>query len=231
MKTIGLIGGLSWESTVEYYRLLNESVKAKLGGLHSAKILLYSFDFAEIEALQHQGDWDQATELMIEAAQKLETGKADCVLICSNTMHKMADAVQANINIPLLHIADPTAKKIVARGFYKIGLLGTRFTMEQEFYKGRLTDKYGLEVVIPNQQDVELVHNIIYQELCLGKVESVSKNCYKQIIETLVSQGAEAIVLGCTEIMLLVQQADSAVPLFDTTAIHAEAAVDYAIQG
>ncbi|NJN58260.1 MAG: aspartate/glutamate racemase family protein [Leptolyngbyaceae cyanobacterium SL_5_9] len=230
MKTIGLIGGLSWESTVEYYRLLNEAVKAKLGGLHSAKILLYSFDFAEIETLQHQGDWDQATELVIEAAQKLETGKADCVLIGSNTMHKMADAVQANINIPLLHIADPTAKKIVAHGFRKIGLLGTRFTMEQEFYKGRLADKYGLEVVIPNQQDVELVHNIIYQELCLGKVELASKNCYKQVIETLVSQGAEAIILGCTEIMLLVQQADSAVPLFDTTAIHAEAAVDYAIQ-
>jgi len=231
MKTIGLIGGLSWESTVEYYRLLNESVKAKLGGLHSAKILLYSFDFAEIETLQHQGNWDQATYLMIEAAQKLEKGKADFVLICSNTMHKMADAVQANNNIPLLHIADPTAEKILAHGFDKIGLLGTRFTMEQDFYKGRLTDKYGLEVIIPNQQDIELIHNIIYQELCLGEIKSESKKHYIRVMETLVSQGAEAIILGCTEIMLLIQQADSAVPLFDTTAIHAEAAVEYAIQG
>lgn len=230
MKTIGLIGGLSWESTVEYYRLLNESVKAKLGGLHSAKILLYSFDFAEIETLQHQGNWDQATRLMIEAAQKLEKGKADFLLICSNTMHKMADAVQADISIPLLHIADPTAEKILAHGFHKIGLLGTRFTMEQDFYRGRLANKYGLEVIIPNQQDVEVVHNIIYQELCLGEIKLESKKHYIQIMETLVSQGVEAIILGCTEIMLLIQPADSAVPLFDTTAIHAEAAVEYAIQ-
>lgn len=230
MKTIGLIGGLSWESSAEYYRLLNESVKSKLGSLHSAKILMYSFDFAEIENLQHQGNWDQATQLMIEAAQNLEKGKADFVLICSNTMHKMADAVQHSVKIPLLHIADSTAEKIVAHGFRKIGLLGTRFTMEQDFYKGRLIEKYGLEVIIPNQQDIESVHDIIYQELCLGKVELESKNRYKQIIETLVFQGAEAIILGCTEIMLLIQQEDSAVPLFDTTAIHAEAAVECAIQ-
>ena len=229
MKTIGLIGGMSWESSLEYYRIINEQVKEKLGGLHSAKSLMYSVDFYEIEKLQHQGNWSEATKLMIDAAQRLEKGGADFVVICSNTMHKMADDVQKSINIPLLHIADATAEKIRAKGIKKIGLLGTKFTMEEEFYKGRLIEKYGLEVLIPNEEDRKIVHDVIYNELCLGKINQPSKDQFIRIIDGLVGKGAEAVILGCTEIPLLVKQADVKVLLFDTTRIHAESAVEYSL--
>ena len=229
MKTIGLIGGMSWESSIEYYRITNETVRAKLGGLHSAKCIMYSVDFAEIEALQHQARWEEATELMIAAAQSVEKGGADFVVICTNTMHKLADEVQRHIQIPILHIADATAEKIQAQGLKTVGLLGTKFTMEEDFYKGRLTQKYGLEVMIPIAEERELVHRVIFDELCLGKVKQSSKAQYVSIMERLANDGAEGIILGCTEIGLLVQQEDSPVPLFDTTTIHALAAVERAL--
>ncbi len=230
MKTIGLIGGMSWESSLEYYRIINEQIKEKLGGLHSAKSLMYSVDFDEIEKLQHQGNWQEATKLMIDAAQRLEKGGANFVVICTNTMHKMADDVQSNIKIPLLHIADATAEKIKAQGLKKIGLLGTKFTMEEDFYKGRLINKYGLEVLIPNEEDRQIVHDVIYHELCLGKVNQSSKDQFIRIIDELVDNGAEAVILGCTEIPLLVKQEDVKVLLFDTTRIHAESAVEYSLK-
>jgi aspartate racemase len=229
LKTIGMIGGMSWESSIEYYRLVNEGVRDRLGKLHSAVSLMYSVDFAEIEALQHQGRWQEATECMVQAARLLEKGGADFVVICTNTMHKMADQVQASIGIPVLHIADATAERIKARGFRHVGLLGTRFTMEEDFYRGRLVDKHGLEVLIPNAPDRAIVHRIIYEELVVGVIDSKSKAEYARIIKDLERQGAEAIILGCTEIGLLVKQIDAAVPLFDTTRIHAEAAVDFAL--
>ncbi len=229
MKTIGLIGGLSWESSLEYYRIINETVKATLGGLHSAKCILYSFDFEEIETLQHQGAWDKATDRMIEAAQSLEQGGADFIIICSNTMHKMADDVQRNIQIQILHIADATAEQIVAQGIKTVGLLATGFTMEQEFYKGRLTQKYGLNVLVPPQDERKVIHDVIYNELCRGIINPVSREYYRAAIAHLVSSGAQAIILGCTEIMLLVKPEDSTVPQFDTTTIHARAAVEYAL--
>jgi aspartate racemase len=230
MKTIGLIGGMSWESSLEYYRIINEEVKRKLGGLHSAKILMYSVDFEEIEELQHRGRWDEATKLMIEAAQRLDKGGADFIMICSNTMHKMSGEVRKNIGIPLLHIGDATAEKIKEMGFKKVGLLGTRFTMEEDFYKGRLTSRYGLEVVIPDEKERQMVHDIIYKELCLGVINPSSKDQVCKIIQNLVRDGAEGIILGCTEIPLLIRQEDVKVPLFDTTKIHAESAVEYAFK-
>ena len=230
MKTIGLIGGMSWESSLEYYRIINEEVKRKLGGLHSAKILMYSVDFEEIEKVQHQGKWDEATKLMIEAAQRLEKGGADFVVICSNTMHKMSGEVEKNIGIPLLHIADATADKIKEVSFKKVGLLGTRFTMEEDFYKGRLKERYSLEVVVPDEKGRQIVHDIIYKELCLGVIKPSSKDQIYEIIQNLVKDGAEGIILGCTEIPLLIQQEDVKVPLFDTTRIHAESAVEYALK-
>lgn len=230
MKTIGLIGGMSWESSLEYYRIINEQVKEKLGGLHSAKSLMYSVDFDEIEKLQHQGNWQEASKLMIDAAQRLEKGGAYFVVICTNTMHKMADDVQNNIKIPLLHIADATAEKIKAQGLKKIGLLGTKFTMEEDFYKGRLINKYGLEVLIPNKEDRQIVHDVIYHELCLGKINQFSKDQFIRIIDELVYNGAEAVILGCTEIPLLVKQEDVKILLFDTTRIHAESAVEYSLK-
>jgi len=230
MKTIGLIGGMSWESSLEYYRIINEQVKEKLGGLHSAKSLMYSVDFEEIERLQHQGNWKEATKLMIDAAKRLEKGGADFVIICTNTMHKMADAVQDSIKIPLLHIADATAERIKAKGLKKIGLLGTRFTMEEDFYKGRLIKKYGLNVIIPDEKDRQTVHDMIYHELCLGKVNQSSKDRFIKIINKLVDDGAEAVILGCTEIPLLVRQKDVKILLFDATRIHAESAVEYALR-
>jgi aspartate racemase len=230
MKTIGLIGGMSWESSLEYYRIINEAVKEKLGDLHSAKSLMFSVDFAEVEVLQREGRWQEATRAMIEAARSVETGGADFLIICTNTMHKMADEVQASIAIPLLHIADATAEVIKARGFKRIGLLGTRFTMEQDFYRGRLVEKFGLDVLIPEAADREIVHRIIYEELVLGKIKPASKAEYLRIIAALEQAGAEAIILGCTEIGLLVSQADCSLPLFDTTRIHALAAVQYALQ-
>lgn len=229
MKTIGLIGGMSWESSLEYYRIINETTKAKLGGLHSARCILYSVDFAEIETLQHQDRWEEAAQLMVTAGKSLERAGADFVVLCTNTMHKLADEMQSNIDIPLLHIADPTAEKIKAAGLKKIGLLGTRFTMEHDFYKGRLIAKYGLDVLTPNSQDREEVHRVIYDELCLGVVKQESREQYIQIMEKLVQAGAEGIILGCTEIELLVHDGDGRVPLFPTTTIHAIAAVEYAL--
>jgi aspartate racemase len=230
MKTIGLIGGMSWESSQEYYRIINETARKRLGGLHSVQSLMFSFDFAEIEELQHAGNWDEATRRMVEAAQNLEKGGADFVLICTNTMHKMAKEVQDGIKIPLLHIADPTGQAIKARDITKIGLLGTKYTMEHDFYKGRLIDEFGLEVIVPNEQDRQTVHEIIYDELCLGVVKEDSKKQYQRIIKKLREQGAEGVILGCTEIMLLIQQADTDLPIFDTTRIHAETAVTLALQ-
>ena len=229
MKTIGLIGGMSWESSSEYYRILNETVKAKLGGFHSAKCILYSVDFAEIEALQHQDRWGEAAQILIEAAKSLESGGADCIVLCTNTMHKVADDIQANTLIPFLHIADATAKMIQASGIRKVGLLGTRFTMEEDFYKGRLALKHGLQVIIPNDQDRQTVHRVIYDELVIGKISQESKEHYLDIIERLIQEGAQGVILGCTEIGLLVQDGDCRLPLFDTTRIHAVAAVEYAL--
>lgn len=228
-KVIGLIGGMSWESSSEYYRIINQTVRERLGGLRSARCLMWSFDFGEIEALQHAGRWDDATALMIDAAQRLERGGADFFLICTNTMHRMADQVQAAVGIPLLHIADPTAERIKARGFKRVGLLGTAFTMEQDFYKGRFTDRHGLDVLVPEAEDRATVHRIIYDELVQGRVESASRDAYRKVIARLIERGAEAVILGCTEIMLLVKPEDSRVPLFDTTGIHAEAAVERAL--
>jgi aspartate racemase len=225
-QVIGLLGGMSWESSAEYYRIINETVRDRLGGLHSARCLMWSFDFAEIEALQHVGDWDGATVRMIEAAQSLERGGADFVVICTNTMHKMADAVQAAIGIDLLHIADPTAEAIKRAGIGKVGLLGTAFTMEQEFYRGRLERRHGLSVLIPGPDDRRVVHDIIYRELVQGVVTAASREAYRGVIARLVADGAEAVILGCTEIMLLVKPEDCEVALFDTTALHAAAAVD-----
>jgi len=229
MKTIGMVGGMSWESSSEYYRIVNETVKTKLGGLHSAKCVMYSVDFSEIEALQRQGNWDKATQLMIEAARHVEAGGADFVIICTNTMHKMAGEVQKNIGIPLLHIADATAEVVKARGLHKIGLLGTRFTMEEDFYRGRLAEKYGLDVIIPQADDRAIVHSVIYDELVLGRINPASRAEYQRIIETLIEAGAQGIILGCTEIGLLVKDEDSRVSLFDTTRIHAVKAVEYAL--
>lgn len=229
MKTIGLIGGMSWESSIEYYRIINETVKAKLGGLHSSKSIMYSVDFADIEVLQHQGKWHDAAQILAEAAKKLEKGGADFVIICTNTMHKVADDIQAHIHIPILHIADATARRIKDSGIRRIGLLGTRFTMEDAFYKDRLIQKYGLDVIIPDVQGREIVHHVIYDELVIGKIREESRKQYADIIEGLVKDGAEGVILGCTEIGLLVHQKDCRVPLFDTARIHAEAAVEYAL--
>jgi aspartate racemase len=230
MKTIGLIGGMSWESSIEYYRIINEITKKKLGGLHSAKSLMYSVDFAEVEILQHQGRWAEAAKMLIEAAKNLQNGGADFIVLCTNTMHKVADDIQASIKIPFLHIADATAQRVKNSGIQKLGLLGTRFTMEEDFYKGRLSQNYGLKVSVPNPQGREIIHRVIFDELVLGKIEQSSKAQFIDIIEQLVSQGAEGVILGCTEIGLLIHQEDCQVPLFDTTRIHAEAAVEYAFQ-
>jgi aspartate racemase len=229
VKTIGLIGGMSWESSIEYYRIINETAKTKLGGLHSAKSIMYSVDFGEIEPLQNQGRWEEAAQLMVAAGQSLERAGADFVVLCTNTMHKLADAVQTNIHIPLLHIADATAQKIKAASLRKIGLLGTRFTMEQDFYKGRLTDTHDLEVLTPDITERETIHRVIYDELCQGIVKEESRKKYLTIIEKLVQAGSEGIILGCTEIELLVHDGDSRVPLFPTAKIHAIAAVEYAL--
>ena len=230
MKVIGLIGGMSRESSLEYYRIINETVNEKLWNLHSAKVLLFSVDFEEIERLQHQGEREKLTEIMIEAGKRLERWGAEMLLICTNTMHKMADDVAKNVGIPLLHIADATAEKIKEKKYQKIWLLGTKFTMEQEFYKGRLQDKYGLEIITPSEADRNRVHTIIYDELCKWILTPESKTTYLRIIETLVHNGAEAVILWCTEISLLVQQGDISIPLFDTTRIHAESAVIEALK-
>jgi aspartate racemase len=230
MKTIGLIGGMSWESSLEYYRIINETTKRKLGGFHSAKSILYSVDFEEIERLQHQGAWDDLTKIMIRAAQSLERAGAELLVICTNTMHKMADDVQTSIRIPLLHIADATAEQIKLLNLHTVGLLGTKFTMEQDFYRGRLSEKFGLEVLIPADDERDIVHRVIYDELCLGKIRESSKFEYLRTINNLVKRGAQGIILGCTEIPLLLKQEDVAVPIFDTTTIHAKHAVEVALK-
>jgi len=230
MKTIGMIGGMSWESSIEYYRIVNEAVKERLGDLHSAKSVMVSVDFAEIEKLQREGRWEQATRAMVAAARSVEAGGADFLIICTNTMHKMAEEVQQGIGIPLLHIADATAEVINTRGLHRVGLLGTRFTMEEDFYRGRLLEKFHLGVLIPEAADREIVHRVIYDELVLGKIQPASKAEYLRIIAGLAEAGAEGIILGCTEFGLLISQADSRLPLFDTTRIHALAAVEYALQ-
>ena len=229
MKMIGLIGGMSWESSAEYYRILNQGVRDRLGPTASARCILWSFDFSEIERLQHVGDWPALTERMIDAARRLEAAGAEMLVICTNTMHRMADSVQAAVSVPLLHIADPTAERIKATGFHRVGLLGTAFTMEQDFYKGRLAERHGLEVLVPDEADRATVHRIIYEELVAGIVTPASREAYRAIIARLVARGAEAVILGCTEIMLLVGPADCAVPTFDTTAIHARRAAEFAI--
>jgi aspartate racemase len=229
MKTIGLIGGMSWESSIEYYRMINESVREKLGGLHSARVVMFSFDFDEIVRLQKADNWDRATELLSQAARALETAGADVILICTNTMHKIAADVKESTSIPLLHIASATGVQVQKQGIKKIGLLGTRFTMEQSFYKGILTDEFAFEVIVPDENDRVVIHDIIFNELCRGKILMESRAKYLTIINSLKARGAEGIILGCTEIGLLVHDNDVDLPIFDTTRIHAEAAVDFAL--
>lgn len=228
MKTIGLVGGMSWESTALYYRLINEGVKARLGGLHSAKIVLYSVDFQEIEALQHAGDWDRAGEVLAAAGRAVEAAGADFLLICTNTMHRVAEQVESAISIPLLNLADATAERILARGMRTVGLLGTAFTMEQDFYRGRLENR-GIEVLVPGAADRAVVHRVIYEELCQGRVKEGSRAEYLRIIDALGERGAEGVIEGCTEIVMLVDERHTHMPLFDTTAIHADEAVRLAL--
>ena len=229
MKTIGLLGGMSWESTALYYQSINQLVKKELGGLHSAQIAMVSVDFQGIEELQHRGEWDEAGEVLSKAAKQIEAAGADFLLICTNTMHKVAPQIEAAIEIPLLHIADATADEIKKQGIKTIGLLGTRFTMEQDFYAGRLADKHGLKVLIPEENDREIVHRVIYDELVLGEVKDASRAEYLRIMDQLQSEGAEGVIEGCTEIVMLVQQEHTSIPLFDTTAIHARKAVEMAL--
>ncbi len=229
MKTIGLIGGMSWESTVPYYRAINEAVRARLGGLHSARLVLYSVEFEQIEGLQRAGRWDVAGEVLGDAGRALASAGADFLLICANTMHKVAPTVEAAAGLPLLHIADATAEAILAAGHRTVGLLGTRYTMEQEFYRERLAHPHGLEVLVPDAPDRDVVHRVIFDELCHGQVLEASRAEYRRIMAALVSRGAEAVILGCTEISLLVAATDATVPLFDTTLIHARRAVDWAL--
>lgn len=230
MKTVGLLGGMSWESSLEYYRIINELVKERLGGAHSCKSIMYSVDFAEIEELQHKGKWNELTEMMIDGARKIEKGGADFLLICTNTMHKMAEEVENSINIPLIHIADVTAERIKNKDIKRVGLLGTRFTMEEDFYKGRLKEKHNIDVITPDSSEQEKIHQNIFEELVQGKIKESSRSQYRKIIKKLVKRGAEGVILGCTEIPLLVRDEDSEVPLFDTTRIHAMAAVKRALE-
>jgi aspartate racemase len=230
MKTIGLLGGMSWESTLSYYKLINQGVNRELGGLHSAKICLNSVDFAEIEQLQHLGEWQQTADILTAAAQSIEAAGADCLLICTNTMHKVAPQISAAITIPLIHIADATAQQLILDGVRRVGLLGTQFTMAEDFYKGRLRDKFDIEVIIPDEVEQQLVHKVIYTELCHGSIRPESRQQYVAIIEKLQQQGAQAVILGCTEIALLVQQQHTCVPLYDTTAIHGQSAVRFALK-
>ncbi len=229
MKTIGLIGGMSWESTIPYYRLINEVVRERLGGLHSARIILYSVDFHEIERLQETGEWETAGALLAGIAQTLESGGADFLVLCTNTLHKVAAMIESAVRIPLLHIADPSAEAIKAAGFSTVGLLGTRFTMEEAFYRDRLHKTHGLRVIVPDREDREIVHRVIFEELCRGHLAASSRQQYREIIGKLVDQGAEAVILGCTEISLLVEASDASVPLFDTTRLHALAAAEWAL--
>ena len=229
MKTIGLIGGMSWESTVTYYKIINETVKKKLGGLHSAKCILYSVDFQEIEECQANGNWEKSGEILGEAANNLEKVGADFIVICTNTMHKVVNQIKEKISIPILHIAEMTAEKILEKGLKNIALLGTKYTMEQDFYKSKLIEK-GINVIIPDKNDIEIINEVIYDELCLGTINSDSKKKFLEIVDKLRSKGAEGIILGCTEIGLLIKNEDTDVPLFDTAIIHAEQAAIYSIK-
>ncbi|MCA9728869.1 MAG: aspartate/glutamate racemase family protein [Candidatus Eisenbacteria bacterium] len=228
MKTIGLIGGMSWESTLPYYRRINERVRERLGGLHSARLVLYSVDFQEIERLQHADRWDEAGIVLVRAAQALAAAGADFLVLCTNTMHKVAPAIES-VGLPLYHIADATAEVVRTAGVSRVGLLGTRFTMEQEFYRGRLEEKHHIAVLTPDEKDRDLVHRVIYDELCLGVIRDDSRRGYRAVIDRLAARGAQGIILGCTEIALLVAPADSPVPVFDTCAIHADGAADLAL--
>nr|WP_315476087.1 aspartate/glutamate racemase family protein [uncultured Undibacterium sp.] len=230
MKTLGLIGGMSWESTIPYYREINQTVKQALGGLHSAKVIIFSVDFHEIEVLQRSGDWESAGEILANAAQALERAGADMLVLCTNTMHKVAPAIEAAVAIPLCHIADPTAEEIKTHGYQRVALLGTRFTMEQAFYKDRLQQAHGLDVITPDEADRQVIHRIIYEELCLGNIQESSRQEYIRIIDNLIKNGAQAIILGCTEISLLINQSHVSVPLFDTTALHARKAALWALK-
>ncbi len=229
MKTLGLLGGMSWESTVPYYRIINETVRERLGGLHSARLILYSVDFHDIERLQQAGAWDEAGTILADAARALEAAGAEGLALCTNTMHTVAPAIEAAVTIPLLHIADPTAAAVKAAGLHTVGLLGTRFTMEQDFYRGRLTARHGLTVIIPDPADRAIVHRVIYEELCQGEVRAESRAQYRKILQRLVEAGAEGIILGCTEIALLVGPDDAPVPLFDTTGLHARSVALWAL--
>lgn len=229
MKTIGLIGGISWESSAEYYRLINEAVKARKKGFHSAKCLMWSFDFAEIEALQKKGEWDKAAKMMVDAAHALERGGADCIVICANTMHRMAGDVQAAVDIPLLHVADATARAVLGAQIGHVGLLGTVYTMEQNFFKGRLSVKHGLEVMVPDADARKIVNDVIYKELVKGVVKKKSREAYLKIIDGLAKEGAQGVILGCTEIGMLIKPGDASIPTFDTTTLHAAAAVEFAL--
>ena len=229
LKTIGLIGGMSWESSLEYYRIINETAKLKLGGLHSAQCVMYSVDFQEIVLLQHQNKWEELTNIMIKTAEKLKSSGADFIIICTNTMHKMASDIENKVGIKVLHIAEVTGEKIIQKGIRKVGLLGTKFTMEQDFYKGILREKFNIDVVIPHENEIEIVHEIIYNELCKGIINGDSKEKYKKIIGNLALRGAEGIILGCTEIPLLIKQEDVNIPVFDTTSIHAISAFEFAL--
>ncbi|TMW73924.1 aspartate/glutamate racemase family protein [Alteribacter natronophilus] len=229
MKTVGLIGGLSWESSAEYYRYINMFVKEERGGLNSAKCLMHSFNFAEIVEMQHNGEWEKATQAMLEAAKTLERSGAEAIVICTNTMHKMAEVIEGNVEIPLIHIADATAVKIKEQRLDTVGLIGTNFTMEQDFYKERLK-KHGIDVVVPDERDRQAVHNVIYEELCQGVIKESSKNAYLTILSRLAEKGAQGVVLGCTEIPLLINQKDTSLPLFDTTYIHSNAVAEFALK-
>jgi aspartate racemase len=230
MRTIGLLGGMSWESSSEYYRVLNETVRNRLGGLHSAECVMWSVDFAPIEELQRGGDWDEAGRRLAELARRIEDAGAECLVLCTNTMHRLADEIQAAIEIPLLHIADATARRVRAAGIDTVGLLATRYTMEQHFYRGRLAERHGLQVLVPPEPDLTLVHDVIYDELCQGRVLDRSREEYRRIITDLESAGARGIIYGCTEIDLLVGPDDATVPVFDSTRIHVEDAVDWALR-
>jgi aspartate racemase len=229
MRTIGLLGGMSWESSAEYYRIINQAVNRRLGGVHSAKVVMVSVDFAEIEAHQHAGAWDEAARVLVDAAQQLEAAGAACVVLCTNTMHKLAEQLEHGTDLPLLHIADPTARAIQAEGIERVALLGTTFTMEQDFYAGRLRDAFGLDVMLPHPPDRDIVHRVIYEELVRGELREESRREYGRILSNMAERGARGAILGCTEIGLLITQADSPIPVFDTTELHALAAVDFAL--
>lgn len=230
MKTIGLIGGMSWESSIEYYRLINQLVKIQLGGNHSCSCIMHSVDFSEIEELQHKGNWEELTKIMVDISKNLENSGADCIVICTNTMHKMADDIKKAVGIPLIHIADSVGENITKLNLKKVALLGTRFTMEQDFYKGRINNKFGIEVITPNENDKSIIHKVIYEELVKGIFTDESKKAYIEIINKLIVEGAQGIILGCTEIPLLIKQEDISVPIFDTTKLHSESAVKFALK-